>query len=99
MQPTKLDTFSADDVVIVRGVEGAETVEVRLTIDTGDEKTTTTLTAEQARALAAALIAHAENPARHSTSCYVEQENNAAGGQFWVCGPLCATRTSVSREG
>lgn len=99
MVPSKLDTYSADDVVIVRGVEGAEMTEVRLTIDTGDEKTTTTLTMEQARELAAALIAHAENPARHSTSCYVEQENNADRGQFWVCGPLCATRTSVPREG
>lgn len=93
MRPSKLETFSADDVVIVRGVEGAEVTEVRLTIDTGDEKTTTTLTAEQARALAAALIAHAKDPARHSTSCYVEQENNADRGQFWVCGPLCATRS------
>src|SRR5689334_19815875 len=94
--PTKIETFSADDVVIVHGVEGAEFTEVRLTIDTGDEVTTTTLTAKQARSLATALLAQAAAPARHTTACYVEQANNAAGDQFWVCGGGCSTRAPHS---
>lgn len=91
MTPTKLDTYSADDTITVRGIEGSEQTEVRITIDTGDEQTTTTLTAKQAKALAEALVAHADAPARHSQSCYVENVNNLDRDTFWVCRPSCAT--------
>ena len=59
MAATKFDTISADDVVQVSSVEGAEFVEVRLGIDTGNNEVHTTLSAAQARKLGEALLAHA----------------------------------------
>jgi hypothetical protein len=93
MQVDKVETIAADDVVRVRSVEGPVAVEVRLTIDTGDEETTTTLSASQARQLGEALLAHAggARAARHTISCYLEQANNAAGDMFWVCRDGCQT--------
>lgn len=86
------DTISADDVIRLATREGVEFDETSITIDTGDAIATTWLSARQAKVLSEALLAHAkgERTAKHSTGCYVQAVNNAAGEHFWVCGPLCA---------